>query len=83
MNIKDDPVKRPRKVRTNVTLDSQALALARDLGLNVSALADEALAKAVQAERNRRWRQSNRAGLEAQEKRLAKYGAFSDGLRRF
>ncbi|GGK47483.1 type II toxin-antitoxin system CcdA family antitoxin [Salinarimonas ramus] len=47
------------KQRTNVTLSVINLAGARELGLNVSAIADEALAEAVRVARARRWQEEN------------------------
>ncbi|HEU0222782.1 MAG TPA: type II toxin-antitoxin system CcdA family antitoxin [Paracoccaceae bacterium] len=38
---------------------------ARDLGINMSAVAEKAIARAAKAERNRRWVETNRAALDA------------------
>jgi len=47
------------KQRTNVTLSAENIAAARELGLNVSAISDAALAEAVRAARAGRWREEN------------------------
>ncbi|WP_434613711.1 type II toxin-antitoxin system CcdA family antitoxin [Tabrizicola sp. M-4] len=47
------------KARTNVTLSVDTLAAARELGLNVSAISDAALAKAVSEARAARWALEN------------------------
>ena len=54
------------KRKTSVTLAADALDEARDLGINVSAVADEALRRAVAEERRRRWLDENAATFAAQ-----------------
>jgi len=58
----------PRAARrkTSLTLDTEALDAARDLGVNVSAVADEALRRAVADARRRRWLEDNAAAFAAQ-----------------
>jgi len=45
--------------KTSVTLDAAALDAARDLGLNISAVADAALRQAVAEARRSRWLAEN------------------------
>ena len=52
--------------KTSLTLDAQALDDARALGVNVSAVADEALRRAVADARHRQWLAENAAAFEAQ-----------------
>lgn len=47
------------KARTNVTLSVDTLAAARELGLNVSAISDAALTKAVSEARAAQWAAEN------------------------
>lgn len=47
------------KQRTNVSLTGSNLGTARELGLNVSATSDDALAAAVRAARAEAWMQEN------------------------
>lgn len=54
------------KRKTSLTLDSEALDAARALGVNVSAVADEALQRAVAAARHRRWLEENADAFAAQ-----------------
>jgi toxin CcdB len=54
-----DAAKPPEKQRTNVTLSSSNLAAARELGLNVSAISDAALAEAVRAAKADAWAREN------------------------
>ena len=53
------------RAKVNITLDSEVTAEARELGLNMSRLAEGAIADAIRLERNRRWREENRDALEA------------------
>jgi antitoxin CcdA len=54
------------KRKTSLTLEAAALDAARGLGINVSAVADAALRRAVSDERRRRWLEENAAAFEAQ-----------------
>jgi len=53
------------KVKVNLTLDSEVASAARTLGLNMSRLAEAAIAEAARAERNRLWREETRAANDA------------------
>ena len=66
------------KQRTNITLTAANLAAARELGLNVSAISDAALAEAVRAAKAEAWVRENaeaiaerRAWIEANGTPLA------------
>ncbi|QEW18253.1 Post-segregation antitoxin (ccd killing mechanism protein) encoded by the F plasmid [Marinibacterium anthonyi] len=54
------------KRKTSLTLDAGALDDARALGVNVSAVADEALRRAVAEARQRRWVEDNAEAFAAQ-----------------
>jgi antitoxin CcdA len=54
------------KRKTSVTLDAAALEAARELGVNVSAIADEALQRAVTHARRRHWLEENSEAFAAQ-----------------
>ena len=51
------------KQRTNITLSAANLTAARELGLNVSAISDAAVAEAVRAARAEAWAKENAAAL--------------------
>ncbi len=51
------------KQRTNVTLNAGTLAKARELGLNVSAISDAALARAVAQAEAKAWADENAAAI--------------------
>ncbi|MBC7283480.1 type II toxin-antitoxin system CcdA family antitoxin [Hoeflea sp.] len=54
------------KRKTSVTLDAHALDSARDLQINVSAVAEAALLKAIGEARNRKWQAENADAFAAQ-----------------
>ena len=51
------------KQRTNVTLTAANLAAARELGLNVSAISDAAVAEAVRLAKAKAWAQENTTAI--------------------
>ncbi len=53
------------RAKVNLTLEERVTAEARALGVNMSRIAEAAIAEAVRAERNRHWREANRERLEA------------------
>ncbi len=54
------------KRKTSLTLDADLLERARDLGLNVSAVTDAALRKAVEDAQRVRWLEDNAEAFAAQ-----------------
>ncbi|MCC5967658.1 MAG: type II toxin-antitoxin system CcdA family antitoxin [Natronohydrobacter sp.] len=72
------PQNSTEKQRTNVSLTASNLAAAREMGLNVSAISDAALAEAVRAAKAEAWARENaeaiaerRAWIEANGTPLA------------
>jgi antitoxin CcdA len=53
------------KTKLNLTVSRAVAREARDLGINMSDVAEKAIARANKAERNRRWVEANRAALDA------------------
>ncbi len=74
---------RARKKATNVSINSDLLARAKTLGINLSKTLEERLAEVVDAEQRRRWLDENRDSLNAYNRRLAETGVFGDGDRTF
>ncbi|WP_068298538.1 type II toxin-antitoxin system CcdA family antitoxin [Pararhodobacter sp. CCB-MM2] len=62
------------RVKVNLTLDSEVAQSARALGLNMSRLAEAAIAEATRVERNRRWRRENAASLQAYAREVEEEG---------
>ena len=63
------------KQRTNVTLTAANLALARELGLNVSAISDAALAEAVRAAKAKAWARENAKAITERRAWIEAHGA--------
>ena len=63
------------KQRTNVTLNAANLAAAREFGLNVSAISDEALARAVRQARAAAWARENAAAIAERRSWIEANGA--------
>ena len=78
MLAQNDVKRRP----TNVSLREDLVAAARDLDLNISRIAEEALDSAVRNAAAQRWLEENRAAVEDYNARVERRGLFNDGLRR-
>lgn len=53
------------RAKVNLSIDDAVTREARELGVNMSRVAEAAIAEAARIERNRRWREENRGALEA------------------
>ena len=62
------------RVKVNLTLDADVAATARALGLNMSRLAETAIAEAAKAERNRLWRAENQSAIATYAEEVAQDG---------
>ncbi len=62
------------RVKVNLTLDTDVAEEARALGLNMSRLAEAAIAEAAKVERNRLWREENHAAIVAYGDEVARDG---------
>ncbi|MDP2083604.1 MAG: type II toxin-antitoxin system CcdA family antitoxin [Gemmobacter sp.] len=60
------------RIKVNLTLDAEVAETARALGLNMSRLAEKAITEAIKTERNRLWREENRAANAAYAEELAR-----------
>ena len=59
---------------TNVSLDSQLLEDARELGINLSRACEEGLARQIKAAREQRWLEENREALASWNEWVKKNG---------
>ena len=64
----------PRRLPTNLSLSEPLVAEAKKLDINLSRAAEQGLAAAVATERARRWKEENRAAIEAQNAWVAEHG---------
>ncbi len=75
----EDAPKRP----VNLSLNADLVRLGKELGLNLSSVAEEALAYAVSARQAELWLEENAKAIETYNGRIEAQGAFSDGIRAF
>ncbi|MFN3913110.1 type II toxin-antitoxin system CcdA family antitoxin [Hyphomonas sp.] len=71
------------KVRVSLTIDEALVAQAKAAGVNLSAVAEEAIRFKTRAEEMRQWSEQNREAIAAWTKRIEEDGLWSDGLRLF
>ena len=71
------------KKPTNVSLNRDLVRAAKAYGLNVSRIAEAALAEAVRARAQQDWLANNAEALDAYNERVGGRGPFSGGHRRF
>jgi antitoxin CcdA len=81
--MNNKPAPQPTKRAVNITLDSALVVEARALGIPLSATLGAALEACVVAERQRRFLEANRHGIEDYNARIDRDGMWSDGLRLF
>lgn len=68
---------------TNLSINADLLAKARDLNINLSATLEHALAEVLRQRQREQWLAENRAAIEAYNQQIEANGTFSDGLRSF
>jgi antitoxin CcdA len=71
------------KKATNLTVNSDLLAKAKELKINVSATLEIALSEAVQKKAGEQWKIDNKEAIEEYNKFVAKHGCFGDSVRQF
>lgn len=72
----------PRKP-VNLSLNSDLIRLSKELGINLSGVAEAAVAAAVRSRLEEAWLDENAAAIKAYNRRVESQGVFSDGLRSF
>ncbi|RAU23676.1 acetoacetyl-CoA synthase [Paramagnetospirillum kuznetsovii] len=81
MNTLFDP-KAPKKA-VNLSINSDLLRQARELGLNLSQALEQGIGEAVRAAKAKDWSEENREAIEARHRWVEENGLWSDGLRLF
>jgi len=77
--MQDTASKRKRSV--NLSVDGALLQEARSAGVNLSAAFDEALRSKLSEHRIAKWREENRAAIEASRRELEENGLWADDYR--
>lgn len=62
------------RTKVNLSIEDAVTREARELGVNMSRVAEAAIAEAARLARNRRWREENRAALEAYAREVERDG---------
>ena len=62
------------RVKVNLSIEATVIREARDLGVNMSRVAEMAIVEAARLERNRRWKEENREALEAYAREIEREG---------
>ncbi|EAB6718159.1 post-segregation antitoxin CcdA [Salmonella enterica subsp. enterica serovar Enteritidis] len=68
---------------TNLTLDANLVAEARDMKINMSQAAEEGIAKAVAVEKARLWKEENREAIESWNRHFEEHGLPLAKFRQF
>ena len=71
------------KQATNLSINRDLLNDARELGVNLSAVLEEALEKKIAAAKREKWLLENAEAIDSYNEFVAEQGVFSDGLRSF
>ena len=72
----------PKKA-VNLSVNSDLLSQAREAGVKLSSVLERALEVETRRIRQARWREDNRAAIDAYNEHVERDGVFSDGLRSF
>ncbi|RXD05289.1 post-segregation antitoxin CcdA [Sphingomonas sp. UV9] len=72
--MKHDSVATGKRKSVNVSLDTGIVAAAREVGLNLSQISEQAIRQATKAEQERRWKEDNREAIEGWNRWYEKYG---------
>ena len=72
-----------RRKPVNLTVNQDLLASARKYKLNLSKILEDSLITELKTRWQNDWLDENKAAISAYNKRIAKHGVFSDGIRRF
>lgn len=80
MNVRRQPVQREA---VELQLDGMLMADAKELGLDATAVMEDALRTCVAAERGRRWREENAEAIRQDNALLERDGLWCDDLRLF
>ena len=81
MSLVNNPMV-PKKP-TNVTVNGDLLAKAKNLKINLSATLEQALIKKVQERERQQWQLENADSIQAYNDFVEQQGSFSDSVRKF
>jgi len=65
---------KPQRKSVNTSIDSRLIKEAKALGINMSRAAEQGIAKAISAEKTRRWQEENKEALESSNEYVKRNG---------
>lgn len=65
---------KPQRKSVNTSIDSRLIEEAKALGINMSRAAEQGIAKAISAEKTRRWQEENKEALESSNEYVRRNG---------
>ncbi|MCA0030998.1 MULTISPECIES: type II toxin-antitoxin system CcdA family antitoxin [unclassified Mesorhizobium] len=65
---------KPQRTSVNTSIDSQLIKDAKALGINISRAAEAGIAKAIAAEKTRRWQEENNEAIESSNEYVRRNG---------
>ena len=74
---------RTKKTPTNVSVRSDLVARAKELGLNLSGLLESALERAIRDAERARWQEESAEAIDDYNEWVAKHGVFGAEFRKF
>jgi antitoxin CcdA len=77
MDMNQAQINRPVKKAANLSVNSQLLAEAKQLNINLSATFESALEAEVKARRSAKWLEESKAGLQALNDFVEEHGMFN------
>lgn len=75
--------RRARKTATNLSLREDLVRRAKELGLNLSQVVEQSLARVIRETEQARWLAENEQAIDQYNAFVEKHGAFSDDFRQF
>ena len=83
IDCEDAAVNQALKKPANVSINSDLLAQAKELKINLSATLESALVEVISRKQRELWRTENQSAIAAYNKLVDERGVFSDDLRSF
>jgi len=78
--MKHDPIATGKRKSVNMSVDTGIVAAAKEAGVNLSRVTEAALRDAIKIERERRWKDENRAWIDAHNRWIDENGIPLSGL---
>ena len=74
MRMKHDPITSGKRKPVNLSLDTGIVTAAREAGINLSQVSEDAIRRATKSAQELRWREENREAIEGWNRWYEKHG---------